>query len=88
MALVTLHIILVSFYPLKVKLFYSLKLKFSFFLDLISQTWLTPNDSDSSIWRHWVTICVPYEIKHNTAFMYIDGGRKYISFFSIKKKKF
>jgi len=49
----------------------------AYILELISQTWLTPADTDASVWRHWVTVCVPDDLDTSlasTSFMYIDGG--------------
>jgi len=44
---------------------------------LILKIRLTPRDSDSSVWRHWLTICVPDYVDSRlgkTSFIYIDGG--------------
>jgi len=49
----------------------------AYVIELISQTWLTPQDSDSSVWRHWLTICVPSYVNPalgKSSFIYIDGG--------------
>ena len=43
-------------------------------LELTSQTWMTPADSDRSIWKHWLTITVPNTVTASTAFLYINGG--------------
>jgi len=46
-------------------------------IDLTSQTWLTPQDVDRPVWRHWLTVCVPDFVdpsRATNAFLYIDGG--------------
>ena len=43
-------------------------------LELTSQTWMTPADSDRSIWKHWLTITVPNKVTASKAFLYINGG--------------
>lgn len=44
--------------------------------DLTSQTWMTANETNHPVWAHWLAICIPEQITHHTAFMYIDGGGK------------
>eukprot|EP01113_Clastostelium_recurvatum_P011230 TRINITY_DN1567_c0_g2_i2.p1 TRINITY_DN1567_c0_g2~~TRINITY_DN1567_c0_g2_i2.p1 ORF type:complete len:495 (-),score=130.05 TRINITY_DN1567_c0_g2_i2:151-1512(-) len=41
---------------------------------VISQTWLTSRDSDSSVWQHWLTVCVPDTVTAPYSFVYVDGG--------------
>ena len=43
-------------------------------LELTSQTWLTPDQVDRPVWKHWLTVIVPDEVIHDTAFLYITGG--------------
>jgi PhoPQ-activated pathogenicity-related protein len=44
-------------------------------VELTSCSWLSPQDSSIHIWRHWLQICVPNNLKKtNTGFLYIDGG--------------
>jgi PhoPQ-activated pathogenicity-related protein len=43
-------------------------------IDLTSQTWLTPAETDRSVWKHWLTVTVPDKIISNKAFLYIGGG--------------
>jgi PhoPQ-activated pathogenicity-related protein len=43
-------------------------------LNLTSQTWMTANETNHPVWAHWLAICIPEQITHHTAFMYIDGG--------------
>lgn len=44
-------------------------------LDLKSQTWRTPADVNRVVWEHWVIVLVPDTIKHDTAMLFIGGGR-------------
>lgn len=46
----------------------------SYVLKLTSQRWLTEAEVDRPLWEHWLTIVVPKEVKHDTAFLYIGGG--------------
>jgi PhoPQ-activated pathogenicity-related protein len=46
----------------------------SYTLKLVSQRWLTEAEVDRPLWEHWVTVCVPKEVKHQTAFLFIGGG--------------
>jgi PhoPQ-activated pathogenicity-related protein len=43
-------------------------------LDMISQTWRSPEEVDQPVWKHWVTIAVPKKVTSNTALMVIAGG--------------
>ena len=43
-------------------------------LELTSQTWLSPDQVDRPVWKHWLTVIVPDEVIHDTAFLYITGG--------------
>ncbi len=44
-------------------------------LELTSQTWLSAAEVDRPVWKHWLTLVIPPEIKHDTAFLYITGGQ-------------
>lgn len=44
-------------------------------LDLTSQTWRSPDEVDRTTWKHWVSVYVPREVKHDTALLMIGGGR-------------
>eukprot|EP01129_Flabellula_baltica_P010721 TRINITY_DN4561_c0_g1_i1.p1 TRINITY_DN4561_c0_g1~~TRINITY_DN4561_c0_g1_i1.p1 ORF type:complete len:481 (-),score=107.63 TRINITY_DN4561_c0_g1_i1:43-1485(-) len=47
----------------------------AYVMELVSQTWLTSADSSNSIWKHWVTICVPHNLDQgDVASVYINGG--------------
>ncbi|MBP1636978.1 MAG: PhoPQ-activated pathogenicity-related protein PqaA type, partial [Acidobacteria bacterium] len=43
-------------------------------LDMTSQTWRAPGEVDRTVWKHWLTIIRPAEVKHRTAFLYITAG--------------
>lgn len=46
----------------------------SYTLDMTSQQWRTEKEVNRPLWKHWVTISVPSEVKHTSAMMFIDGG--------------
>jgi PhoPQ-activated pathogenicity-related protein len=43
-------------------------------LELTSQRWRSEKDVDHPVWRHWLTITVPDQVRTNKAFVYIGGG--------------
>ena len=43
-------------------------------VDLTSQSWLTTNEVDRVVWRHWLSIYRPPEVAHPTALLFITGG--------------
>ena len=43
-------------------------------LDMTSQTWRTAGEVDRTVWKHWLTIVRPTEVKHSTALLFITGG--------------
>jgi PhoPQ-activated pathogenicity-related protein len=44
-------------------------------LELTSQTWLAADQVDRPVWTHWLTVIIPDEVVHDTAFLYITGGQ-------------
>ncbi|MFM1768079.1 MAG: hypothetical protein RJA22_608 [Verrucomicrobiota bacterium] len=44
------------------------------YLDLTSQAWLTTNEVNQPLWRHWLTIVVPDQLRSTTALLFINGG--------------
>lgn len=44
-------------------------------LQLTSQTW-GPKDVDRRVWKHWMTVVIPAQVKSTKAFLYITGGEK------------
>jgi PhoPQ-activated pathogenicity-related protein len=43
-------------------------------LDLVSQSWLTTNEVNRTLWRHWLLVVAPDEVAHPTALLFIGGG--------------
>lgn len=43
-------------------------------LNLKSQTWLTTNEVDSTVWQHALTVIEPEKVEHETALLFITGG--------------
>ena len=43
-------------------------------LEMTSQTWLTAKEVDKPVWKHWLTVIVPDQVKHDKAFLFITGG--------------
>ena len=43
-------------------------------IELTSQTWRAPNEVDRTVWKHWLLVVKPDEVKHSKAFLYITGG--------------
>jgi PhoPQ-activated pathogenicity-related protein len=46
----------------------------AFVLDMTSQTWRSAGEVDRPVWKHWLTIIKPSEVRHTKAFLYITGG--------------
>ena len=46
----------------------------TYVLEMTSQTWLTTAEVDKPVWKHWVLITKPDEVKHTTGLLYITGG--------------
>lgn len=44
-------------------------------LEMVSQAWLTADEVDRTLWRHWLTIIQPDGVKKDTALLFIGGGR-------------
>src|SRR5579859_7594262 len=47
----------------------------AFVLELTSQTWRTEKDVDRPVWKHWMTLVRPDQLKSSKGFLYITGGR-------------
>ncbi len=43
-------------------------------IDLTSQSWLTTNEVNRTVWRHWLNVYRPPEVTHSTGFLMISGG--------------
>jgi PhoPQ-activated pathogenicity-related protein len=46
----------------------------TYILDMTSQSWRSASEVDHPIWKHWLTIIRPDEVKGTTGFLYITGG--------------
>ncbi len=46
----------------------------AYVLEMISQKWLTEQEVDKPIWKHWVTIIKPDEVTSKTGLLFITGG--------------
>lgn len=46
----------------------------TFILDMTSQAYLTTNEVDRPIWKHWMTVVVPKEVATSKGFLFISGG--------------
>jgi PhoPQ-activated pathogenicity-related protein len=43
-------------------------------LELTSQTWLSEDQVDRPVWKHWLTVTIPDTLTSEKAFLYIGGG--------------
>lgn len=46
----------------------------TYVLELTSQAWLTTNEVNQPIWKHWLTIVRPAKVKGTTGLLFIGGG--------------
>lgn len=46
----------------------------TFVFDLTSQTWRSPSEVNSRVWKHWLTIIRPNKLSGSTGFLFITGG--------------
>ena len=46
----------------------------SYVLEMTSQAWLTTNEVDLPLWKHWVVIVRPDKVTHSKAMLFISGG--------------
>lgn len=46
----------------------------TFILEMTSQSFLTSEEVDRTLWKHWVTIVKPARVKHQTGMLMITGG--------------
>src|SRR5262245_26491691 len=46
----------------------------TFVLEMTSQAWLTTNEVDRPIWKHWLVIVKPDTVKSSKALLFISGG--------------
>jgi PhoPQ-activated pathogenicity-related protein len=43
-------------------------------IEMTSQTYLTKEEVDKPLWKHWLTVVVPDHVTTSTALLYINGG--------------
>src|SRR4051794_19439662 len=43
-------------------------------LDLTSQAWRGPSDTNRPLWKHWLTVIKPDKVDTSTAFLFVTGG--------------
>jgi len=43
-------------------------------VDMTSQTWRTRDEVDRPQWQHWLTFCIPNEVKSDIGLLFIGGG--------------
>jgi PhoPQ-activated pathogenicity-related protein len=46
----------------------------TFVLEMRSQVWLTTNDVDRTLWKHWLIIVVPTGVTNTQSLLFIGGG--------------
>jgi PhoPQ-activated pathogenicity-related protein len=46
----------------------------TYMIDLISQSWLTTNEVNRTLWQHWLTVVKPDSVKSSTGLLFIGGG--------------
>lgn len=46
----------------------------AFILEMTSQAWLTTNEVDRPLWKHWLTIIKPDQVTSSTSLLFIGGG--------------
>jgi PhoPQ-activated pathogenicity-related protein len=47
----------------------------TYVLEMTSQSWLTTAEVDRPVWKHWLIICKPDEVKSSKSLLYITGGK-------------
>src|ERR1051326_3246657 len=46
----------------------------TFVLEMTSQAWLTTNEVDRPLWKHWLIIVKPDEVRRSKSLLFINGG--------------
>ena len=46
----------------------------TFVVDMTSQTWRSKSEVDRNVWRHWMLIVKPNDVKNTKSLLYITGG--------------
>lgn len=47
----------------------------TYVIDMTSQTWLSPEEVNRTEWKHWLLVTVPAQVQHDTALLFIGGGK-------------
>ena len=45
-----------------------------YILEMTSQAWLTTNEVDRPLWKHWIGVAVPKQVNSSTGLLFISGG--------------
>jgi PhoPQ-activated pathogenicity-related protein len=46
----------------------------AFVIEMTSQSWRSAGEVDRTVWKHWLTIIRPADVRHRKALLYITGG--------------
>src|SRR5215470_14177990 len=46
----------------------------TYIINMTSQTWRSTSEVDSNVWRHWMIMVKPDEVKSGKSLLYISGG--------------
>jgi PhoPQ-activated pathogenicity-related protein len=46
----------------------------TYVLEMTSQSWLSANEVDRPVWKHWMIVCRPDKVRTNIGLLYITGG--------------
>jgi PhoPQ-activated pathogenicity-related protein len=46
----------------------------TYVLEMTSQAWLTTNEVDRPLWKHWVLVVKPDEVRRSKSLLFINGG--------------
>ncbi len=46
----------------------------AYILEMVSQTWRSPEEVEPNVWRHWMTITVPDDVDSSIGLLIIGGG--------------
>jgi PhoPQ-activated pathogenicity-related protein len=46
----------------------------TFIVEMTSQAWLTTNEVDRPLWKHWLTIVKPDNVSSSKSLLFISGG--------------
>jgi PhoPQ-activated pathogenicity-related protein len=46
----------------------------TYILEMTSQSWLTTNEVNRTLWKHWLTLIKPDQVSSSTSLLFIGGG--------------